>query len=164
MIAHPHLATLYSCTLNCVLYEKDSGPQEAASEPSESSPEDRTWREYYAHHLITQLSADFAQLTECAEWARQEHDQGDLPVETTASESVEAERFWRCAMDIANTAIAFVEQAGAVTDDKARRVLLAGSHHIQISNAVAAVPGAPSQPAVDFVDELNRVEREESGD
>ncbi|MFJ9371578.1 hypothetical protein ACIRRA_45340 [Nocardia sp. NPDC101769] len=89
----PHLTILYSCTANCLLYEEDPGPAElnigSELEPR-MVPRSHAWRDYYAHHLITQISADIARLRQCSEWAQQQHDRDDLPDDMTESEREEA--------------------------------------------------------------------------
>ncbi len=162
-----HLTILYSCAANCLLYEEDPGPAElnigSQLEPR-MVPRSHAWRDYYAHHLITQVSADIALLRLCSEWAHRQHDRDDLPDDMTASQREEAKQFWRCAIDIADMALEIVEGAGAATDENARQRLIASSEHLQMSVAFAALPTVVARSAADLVDELDRIDQRDTGD
>lgn len=162
----PHLTLLYSCTANCLLYEEDPGPAEL-NIGSELEPHmvsrSRAWRDFYAHHLLTGLSADIARLTECSEWAHELLDR-ELPAEMSAAEVADAKQFWQCSVDIAEMAIEIVEGAGATTDEKARQRLLAGSQHLQMQTAFGAIPDIVAQSAADLVDKLDRIDDQDRGD
>ncbi|MFE3703776.1 hypothetical protein ACFXO7_38640, partial [Nocardia tengchongensis] len=110
-----HLTILHSCAANCLLYEEDPGPAElnigSELEPH-MVPRSHAWRDFYAHHLITQLSADSDRLAQCSEWAHQQHDRDDLPADMTGPEREEAKQFWQCAIDIAARAIEIVGGGG----------------------------------------------------
>ncbi|WP_157227438.1 hypothetical protein [Nocardia asiatica] len=163
----PHLTILYSCTANCLLYEEDPGPAElnigSELEPH-MVPRSHAWRDYYAHHLITQISADIARLRQCSEWAHQQHDRDDLPDDLTSAERDEAKQFWQCAIEIADMAIEIIEGAGAATDEKARQRLLASSEHLQMGIAFGALPDVVAQSAADLVDKLDRIDQSNPGD
>ncbi|MFE3105293.1 hypothetical protein [Nocardia tengchongensis] len=158
-----HLTILHSCAANCLLYEEDPGPAElnigSELEPH-MVPRSHAWRDFYAHHLITQLSADSDRLAQCSEWAHQQHDRDDLPADMTGPEREEAKQFWQCAIDIAARAIEIVVGAGAATDEKARQRLLASSQHLQTKTAFGALPDIVAQSAADLIGKLDEIDRD----
>ncbi len=138
----------FSCALNCLLYEQDSGP-ETVNVGSELEPKtvDRqeAWRDYYARYLLVQLDARPRRLIVAADHCR---------LRLSAGEDPEA---FGCAVDLCERAVGIIEEAGAVDDEEARQRLLAGTDHQLTLDTLGPVPGFVRHSTEEFLDRLRRI-------
>ena len=135
----------WSLALNCLLYEKDRGPQKlnvgTARHPM-MVPRDQAWQQAYAMFALVRLDGDHARLKAAARQSL-----ADIPVRPQWTRQLSR------AADLCEQAALMVEDAGAVHDDKARRRLVAICEHETMKIALA--PFAPNT-----IKELRRTLRE----
>lgn len=111
---------------NCLLYENDPGPAElntGTAEEPRMVPRAQAWQHAYALHVLIQCEADHARLTAAARQCRASM------ADATARLGAQRAGEWSRAADLCEQAAQMVEDAGAASDDKARRRLLAGCQH-----------------------------------
>jgi hypothetical protein len=130
----------WTYALNCLLYENDPGPTEVntgtADEPR-MVPRSHAWQHVYALLVLVHCEADYARLAAAARQCRAEIADSEAPL---GKERVtELSR----AADLCEQAATMVADAGAASDDQARRRLLAGGDHqtmvITLGSVIPAV-------------------------
>jgi hypothetical protein len=153
----------FSCALNLELYAADPGPQAAvAGSPDEQLAITRRGHllDMYSRMLLLQLEGDLRRMSAVAAEARyrlaeksaRNAEQDDLQVEVTT-------------IDIADTAIRIIRDAGADVDQAARRRLLTATDYQtsrDIFGAFLGDPGLAGSPD-NMIDELNRIDQESEG-
>ena len=109
---------------NCRLYENDPGPAElniaSRIEPMWVSRAE-AFRDLHARLLLEELDADAARI---AVLARQ------ITAETKQKPPPEIAEIWNIAGELCRRAAAIIDEAGAATDARARRRLLAATTHL----------------------------------
>ena len=146
----------WTYALNCLLYENDPGPAElntgTADEPR-VVPRYHAWQHLYALLVLIHCEADHARLMAAARQCRAEvaDPQARLWEERIAELSHAA--------DLCEQAAKMVEDAGAVSDDKARRRLLAGCDHqammITVGSAIPAVAESSTEGLCRALEEID---------
>jgi hypothetical protein len=140
----------WTYALNCLLYENDPGPAElnagTADEPR-MIPRAQAYQHVYALLVLVRCEADHARLTATARQCRAEMNdwQSQLGQERITE--------WSRAADLCEQAARTVEEAGAASDDKARRRILAGCDYQTMMITLGSVPAVAESSA----EELRRV-------
>lgn len=147
----------WTYALNCLLYENDPGPAElntgTGNEPR-MVPRSQVWQHTYALLVLVHCEADHARLTAATRQCRAEITglQGQLWEERIAELSRAA--------DLCEQAAKMVEDAGAVSDDKAQRRLLAGCDHqtmmIILGSAILAVSESSAEELLQALEEIDQ--------
>lgn len=135
----------WSLALNCLLYEKDPGPEQlnvGTERHPMMVPRDQAWQQAYAMYALVRFDGDHARIKAAARQSL-----ADIPVQPHWASQLSR------AADLSEQAALMVEDAGAVHDDKARRRLVAICEH-ETTN-IALGPFAPST-----IKELRRTLRE----
>lgn len=149
----------WSSALNLLLYDNDPGPRDVhIGGPGEARVIDR--REYlmnvYAQGLLLHVGADLTRLTALADEARRrsrDRTRWKRPKQHVGAEAVAAE--------LAETAAHVIREAGADTDEKSRRRLLAAADYQHTEETFAAFLGASAaQNPDDLAEELDRIDEE----
>jgi hypothetical protein len=118
----------WSAALNCLLYEKDPGPEQlnvGTQNKPMMVPRDQAWQQSYATFVLARFGGDHARLKAAARQCL-----ADIPTEPHWARQLSR------AADLCEKAAQMVEDAGAVHDDKARRRLVAVCEHEALSDAL----------------------------
>lgn len=146
----------WTYALNCLLYENDPGPAEVNTRTADEPrvvPRSQAWQHAYALLVLVHCEADYARLTAAARQCRAEiaDSQAGLWEERIGELSRAA--------DLCDQAAKMVEDAGAVSDDKARRRLLAGCDHettmIVLGSAIPAVAESSAEELCRVLEEID---------
>ena len=143
---------------NCLLYENDPGPAElntGTAEEPRMVPRAQAWQHAYALNVLVQCEADHARLTAAARQCRAGI--ADTAARLGAQRACE----WSRAADLSEQAARMVGDAGAISDDKARRRLLASCQHQTMMIALGSViPAVAESSADDLRHALREIDEE----
>jgi hypothetical protein len=146
----------WSKAANCLLYEADPGPAMlnvgTADEPR-MVPRSEAWQHAYAQRVLLACDGDDARLLAAARQCRDE-------IGSRFKRGTQRAREMARAADLCDQAASMVEQAGAITDDKARRRLVAACRHEGTVIALGVFPGVVEDSAADLIEELREIDEE----
>lgn len=138
--------TLWSCACNCLLYEHDSAHTQvnigSTIEPKMVPGHDASLH-FYARVLIGQLNADITRLH---------------TADYTIRRQVSDQNLLSCAMALSALAQRIIMDAGAETDDKPRRRLLASIRHTVTMATFGAHSATARASAAQFAAELDDID------
>ena len=140
---------------NCLLYEAEAPDllNVGSAEEPRMIPGDEAWQHAYAMRTLVSLAGDRGRLIVAAQKLRQDA--------RNATAGSARQRAMSRGADLCDQAIAMVEGAGAVEDDKARRRLVAACEHEGTVIAIGVIPGVAESSAAELAETLREIDDEE---
>jgi hypothetical protein len=144
----------FGCGANCLLREAEAPDvlNVGSDEEPRMVPGDQAWQHAYAMHVLVGCDGDRDRLIAAAQRLRE--DAGK------AAAGSRRQRAMSRGAELCDQAIAMVEDAGAVDDDKARRRLVASCEHQGTVIAIGVIPGVAEGSAADLVEKLREIDEE----
>lgn len=139
------------CARNCLLYENDPGPEllnvGTRLKPLEI-PRSEAWQLSYSMHVLRDLDGDHARLIAARQVCVERQNQA------STEDQDETARGWSRAVDLCDQALRMIEGAGAVADDKARRILIAVCGYEGMLTVLGSIGGVAESSARDLTETL----------